>query len=78
MKKEEVTKEISGKEETRRKYRKKEIDKNSWWSLKMFWKFSMIPFFFVACRLKAGIMEPEETSITRQRLGKYFPAATNT
>jgi hypothetical protein len=28
--------------------------------------------------LKAGIVETEETSIARQRLGKHFPAATNT
>jgi hypothetical protein len=28
--------------------------------------------------LKAGIVEPEETVISRQRLGKYFVAAMNT
>jgi hypothetical protein len=28
--------------------------------------------------LKAGIVEPEETSIARQRLGKQVPAATDT
>jgi hypothetical protein len=26
---------------------------------------------------KAGIVEPEETSIARQLLGKHIPAATN-
>jgi hypothetical protein len=28
--------------------------------------------------LKAGIVEPEQTSIARQRLSKHIPAATNT
>jgi hypothetical protein len=28
--------------------------------------------------LKAGIVEPEETAVTRRRLGKHIPAATNT
>jgi hypothetical protein len=28
--------------------------------------------------LKAGIVEPEETVVARQQLGKMFPAATNT
>jgi hypothetical protein len=32
----------------------------------------------VTWRLKVGIMEPEETFITRQRLVKHVPAATNT
>jgi hypothetical protein len=32
----------------------------------------------VTWRLKAGIVEPEKTSITRQRLGKQVPAATDT
>jgi hypothetical protein len=27
--------------------------------------------------VKAGIVEAEETSITRQRLGKHIPGATN-
>jgi hypothetical protein len=38
----------------------------------------MIPLYIVAWRLKAGIVEPEETSFTKQRLGKYFPPVTNT
>jgi hypothetical protein len=29
-------------------------------------------------RLKAGKVEPKETAFARQRLGKHFPAATNT
>jgi hypothetical protein len=33
-----------------------------------------IPFYL----LKSGIMEPEETVVTRQRLGKHFAAAMNT
>jgi hypothetical protein len=32
----------------------------------------------VTCGLKARILKPEETVIARQRLGKHFPAATNT
>jgi hypothetical protein len=30
----------------------------------------------VTCRLKYKIVEPEETSFARQRLGKYVPAET--
>jgi hypothetical protein len=33
---------------------------------------------FVTWHLKAGIVKPEETFITRKWLGKHFPAATNT
>jgi hypothetical protein len=29
-------------------------------------------------RLKAAIVEPEETVVVRQRLGKHVPTATNT
>jgi hypothetical protein len=43
----------------------------------MFWKFSMMPFYITAWRLKAGIVEPEETSIARQGLSKHVPAAKN-
>jgi hypothetical protein len=32
----------------------------------------------VTRRLKAGIVEPEQTFIARQRLGKHVPAAMNT
>jgi hypothetical protein len=28
-------------------------------------------------RLKAGIVEPEEMTLVRKRLGKHIPAATN-
>jgi hypothetical protein len=31
----------------------------------------------VITRLKAGIVEPEQRSIARQRLGKHIPAATH-
>jgi hypothetical protein len=31
----------------------------------------------VTWRPKAGIVEPQETSIARQRLGKHVPAETN-
>jgi hypothetical protein len=31
----------------------------------------------VTCRLKAGIVEPEEPAVDRQRLGKNIPAPTN-
>jgi hypothetical protein len=39
--------------------------------------------FFCLCDpppqlVKAGIVEPEETVVARQRLGNHFPAATNT
>jgi hypothetical protein len=30
----------------------------------------------VTCRPKAGIVEPDETSIVRQRHGKHFPTET--
>jgi hypothetical protein len=30
--------------------------------------------YIVTCRLKAGIVEPEEMSIARQRLDKHVPA----
>jgi hypothetical protein len=29
-------------------------------------------------RLKAGMVEPEDTAVARQRLGKHVPATTNT
>jgi hypothetical protein len=32
----------------------------------------------VTLRLKAGIVEPEETSIARKQFRKHVPAATNT
>jgi hypothetical protein len=32
----------------------------------------------VAWRLKAGVTEPEEIYITKQRLGKHVPMATST
>jgi hypothetical protein len=35
-------------------------------------------FYNMTWRLKAGIVEPEQTSITTQRLVKHIPAATNT
>jgi hypothetical protein len=39
----------------------------------------ILPFDdIVTWRLRAGIVEAEETFITRQRLWKYVPAATNT
>jgi hypothetical protein len=34
--------------------------------------------YTVTQRLKAGIVEPEETSVDRQRLGKQASAATDT
>jgi hypothetical protein len=34
--------------------------------------------YIVTLRLKAGIVEPQETSIVKQRLGKHVHAAANT
>jgi hypothetical protein len=34
-------------------------------------------FTIVTWRLKAGIVEPKETSIARQRLDKHIPAEMN-
>jgi hypothetical protein len=34
--------------------------------------------YIVTLRLKAGIVEPQETSTVKQRLGKYVHAAINT
>jgi hypothetical protein len=36
------------------------------------------PKYIVPCPLKARIMEPEETSVTRQRFGKHNSAVTDT
>jgi hypothetical protein len=34
------------------------------------------PYIIVTWRLKAEIVEPEETSLARQRLGKHVPSET--
>jgi hypothetical protein len=37
----------------------------------------MIHFHIVTWRLKAGVVEPEQTTTAVQRLGKHIPSATN-
>jgi hypothetical protein len=42
---------------------------------------SLYVFFVPVCPpycLKAGIVEPGDEAVAMQRLGKHFPAATNT
>jgi hypothetical protein len=38
----------------------------------------IVEMYIVTWRLRAGIVEPEETSITRQMLGKHLSATTPT
>jgi hypothetical protein len=50
----------------------------NWSALAYFSKLPKYQVYDVTWRLKAGIVEPQETFCVRQRFGKHVPAATNT